>query len=280
LLTAANHGGSHNVSVFNVKPAPNGLSLLGVFPTGFTNENPYSVAFRPPTTMPGPAGLLVAANWTNDNTLSVFRLSKSGAVWSVGTAKSFSTGVPASIPASGPEEVAFHPSGNYLATANFNHGSVSVFYLKDSTVGLLSVVSAGLQATVVHTLAFSSKGDQLLIGTGLHPNVLLFKFSTSSPYLTPAGAPVSTGAASGETRSVAFSPINSQLVAAASGNSVSLMTVNPGGVLTVEPGSPFPIAGNPGPRSVAFHPGGKLLAVGTGNWMSASAPVVSMLTVG
>ena len=55
LLATANYG-SHSVSVFNVTST--GLTLLGPpFTTGSPNESPFSVAFRPPSTL-WPAGLL------------------------------------------------------------------------------------------------------------------------------------------------------------------------------------------------------------------------------
>ena len=103
----ANYG-SHSVSIFNVTPS--GLTPLpgSPFATGSTNKSPYSVAFRPTSTLK-PPGLRVAANWLSDNTLSVFPLSQSGAAWSVGTPTSFKTGAPINFPGSGPEEVAFHP---------------------------------------------------------------------------------------------------------------------------------------------------------------------------
>jgi len=276
LLATANYG-SNSVSVFNVKPT--GPTLLGPpFATGSPNKSPYSVAFRPTSPSAGP-GLLVAANWLNDNTLSVFALSQSGTTWSVSTPKSFVTGAPLGG-GNGPEEVACHPGGRFLATANFMHGTISLFSIDGSTLVLLKpLIPTGLVGTVVNTLAFSPKGNFLVTGAGLQPTVLVFKFTTSPPYLSQVGAPVSTGAAwgSNQTNSVAFHPSN-DLLAVASSDSVSLLAVAPNGVLTVQPGSPFTITGDPGPRSVAFHPSGKLLAVGTGN--GATGPAVSLLAVG
>lgn len=278
LLATANYGGSHSVSIFTVTST--GLTPLGPpFGTGSPNKSPYSVAFRPPSTLGGPAAVLAAANLAGDNTVSTFALARSGAAWSVGAAKSFLTGVPVN-PANGPEEVAFHPSGNFLATANSSHGSISLFFVKEGNLTLhMPLTPTGPTGTVVHTLAFSPKGDFLVSGAGLQPTVLLFKFTTLNPYLTQVGTPVSTGAPFGtnETKSVAFSPSNNELLAVASSGSVSLLAVGPGPVLKVEPGSPFSIPGDPGPRSVAFHPSGKWLAVGTGNW--GSPPAVSMLAV-
>jgi len=280
LLATANYG-SHSVSIFNVKS--NGLSPLpnSPFGTGSNNKSPYSVAFRPPSTLGGPAAVLAAANWLNDNTLSTFALDKSGAGWSVGAPKSFQTGVPVNFPSGGPEEVAFHPSGNFVATANFCHGTISLFFVKEGNLTLhLPLTPTGPTGTVVNTLAFSPKGDFLVSGAGLQPTVLLFKFTTINPYLTQVGLPVSTGATWGSdaTQSVAFSPTDNGLIAVASTSSVSLLAVGPGGVLKVQPGSPVSIAGDPWPRSVAFHPSGKLLAVGSGNWMTG--PAVSVLAVG
>ena len=278
LLVAANYDGSHTVSIFNVKST--GPSLLGPpFAVGPTNKYPYSVAFRPVSTLGGPSAVLAAANFASDNTLSTFALAKSGAGWSVGAPKSFQTGVP-SNPGYGPQQVAFHPNGNFAATANAADGSISLFFVKAANLSfvppLISTLSAG---SVVNTLAFSPKGDHLVSGAGLQPTVLLFKVTVSPPYLTQSGMPVSTGVPWGtnQVSAVAFSPTNNDLLAAASTDSVSLLAVGPGG-LALQAGSPFPIPGYPYPNSVAFHPSGKWLAVGSGNWTTGA--FVSMLAVG
>jgi 6-phosphogluconolactonase (cycloisomerase 2 family) len=277
LLATANYIGSNSVSIFNVS---NGLSALpgSPFGTGSPSKSPFSVAFRPPSTFGGPAAVLAAANFILDNTVSTFALGKSGTGWSVGAPHSFSTGVPANM--GGPEEVAFHPNGNFLVTANSTHGTISLFFVKEGNLTLHTPLTpTGATGTVVNTLAFSPKGDFLVSGAGLQPTVLLFKFTTSAPYLTQLGMPVWTGATWGTnaTQSVAFSPANNELIAVASTDSVSLLAIE-SGVLKVRPGSPFLITGDPWPRSVAFHPSGKWLAVGSGNWMTG--PVVSMLAVG
>lgn len=277
LLATANYIGSNSVSIFNVN---NGLSALpgSPFGTGSPNKSPFSVAFRPPSTFGGPAAVLAAANQILDNTVSTFALGKSGTVWSVGAPHSFSTGVPANQ--GGPEQVAFHPNGNFLATANSTHGTISLFIVKEGNLTLHTPLTpTGPTGTVVNTLAFSPKGDFLVSGAGLQPTVLLFKFTTSAPYLTQLGMPVWTGAPWGlnDTKSVAFSPANNELIAVASTESVSLLAIEPGGVLKLQPGSPVSIVHDPWPRSVAFHPSGKWLAVGSGNWMTG--PVVSVLAV-
>jgi hypothetical protein len=55
-----------------------------------------------------------------------------------------------------------------------------------------------------------------------------------------------------------------------------LFVVDSTGTLTLQ-GKPISIPGNPGPRSLAFSPSNKLLAVGCGYW--GNGPAVSLLAV-
>jgi|HubBroStandDraft_2_1064218.scaffolds.fasta_scaffold72301_1 WD40 repeat protein len=275
LLAAANYGGSGNgsVAVYVVASAPPHLTALqgSPFATG-ADEYPFSVAFHSNSKPP----FLAAADLLNKNTVSTFSITHPATGWVVAPPVSFKTGV---LPqGGGPMELAFHPSGTYLATANSDAGSVSLFTVFGATqLGLLSPpIPTGPAGVVVNTLAFSPNGHFLATGAGATATatVQMFKFSTIAPYLTVLGAPVSTGAF-GATQSVAFSP-NGNLLAVASTNNVSLFVVDSTGTLTLQ-GTPIAISGNPGPRSLAFSPSNKLLAVGCGNW--GNKPAVSLLAV-
>lgn len=276
LLAAANYGGSGNgsVAVFAVASSPPHLAVLqgSPFATG-AGEFPFSVAFHSNSKLP----FIAAADLLNDNTVSVFSITHPTTGWAVAAPVSFKTGVPLNPPGGGPMELAFHPTGNYLATANSDAGSVSLFTVYGGlSLGLLPPpIPTGPAGVVVNTLAFSPNGHFLATGAGATATatVQMFKFSTIAPYLTPFGAPVSTGAF-GATQSVAFSP-NGNLLALASTNNVSLFVVDSTGTLTLQ-GTPIAISGNPGPRSLAFSPSNKLLAVGSGN---STKPAVSLLAV-
>ncbi|HWX83705.1 MAG TPA: beta-propeller fold lactonase family protein [Xanthobacteraceae bacterium] len=277
LLAAANYGGSGNgsVAVFAVASSPPHLAVLqgSPFATG-AGEYPFSVAFHSNSKLP----FVAAADLTNNNTVSVFSITHPTTGWAVAAPVSFKTGVPLNPQGGGPRELAFHPSGTYLATANSDAGSVSLFTVYGGWhLGLLPPpIPTGPAGVVVNTLAFSPNGHFLATGAGATATatVQMFKFSTIAPYLTPFGAPVSTGAF-GATQSVAFSP-NGNLLAVASSDNVSLFVVDSTGTLTLQ-GKPISIPGNPGPRSLAFSPSNKLLAVGCGYW--GNGPAVSLLAV-
>ena len=270
-LLAAGNFGSGSVSLFLVETVPPFLQALPISPVAIGGgQNPYSVAFHPKQR----PLYLFAADFTHNYAVSVFVLTDPPTGWVAGPPVLFPTGVATPVHDGGPLELAFHPTGNYLATANAMAGSVSLFLVNDA--GHLTLqglpIPIGLTKVLVSTLAFSPDGHFLATGVGQAGNVQMLKFNTTAPHLTLLGSPFSTGANS-ETKSVAFNPAG-DLLAVANGGSVSLFEVHPTGALTLVPGSPFSITGNSNPRSVAFSPSGKLLAVG-----SESAAVVSILAV-
>jgi WD40 repeat protein len=269
-LLAAGNFGSGSVSLFLVETVPPYLKALPISPVAIGGgQNPCAVAFHPKQR---PLHLF-AADFTNNHAVSVFVLTDPPTGWVAGTPVSFPTGVPTAVHDGGPLELAFHPTGKYLATANAVAGSVSLFLVNDAGRMTLQGLPIPIGTkVVVNSLAFSPNGQFLATGIGPVGNVQMLKFSTTAPHLTLLGSPFSTGA-NNETKSVAFNPAG-DLLAVANGSSVSLFGVHPTGALTLVAGSPFSIAGDLNPRSVAFSPNGKLLAVG-----SESAPVVSMFTV-
>jgi WD40 repeat protein len=172
--------------------------------------------------------------------------------------------------------VAFSPDGTLVATANTTSSSVSLFTVGAS--GLTAVAGSPFPTGAINaaSVAFGPSGALLATANQGSNNVSLFTVSESG--LTPvSGSPYPTGTAS-QPSSVAFSPDGTLLASANYGyvsgpNGVSLFTVGSTG-LTPAAGSPYATGANSGPYSVAFSPGGNLLA--TADTTSGN---VSMFTV-
>ena len=226
----------------------------------------YAVAFEPGTPWVPHQLMFATADLTTNNYLSVFAF-KSGA-WQ--PAVNYPNGANACGSGTGPAELAFHPSGHWLACANSLAGSVSSFSVGPG--GLLTLIGSVVATTgcnaPVNTLAFSPNGpipNLLATGGGFPASVEMF--TVANGVLTKVGGQPIGDKNPGVTNSVTFHP-TLPLLAAADGSGVSLFGVTPNGALTHLAGSPFAVAGNAGPKSLAFSPDGKFLTVGTMSWGS------------
>jgi WD40 repeat protein len=255
-LAASNYG-DNSVSLFSVGP-PFKAVTGSPFATGPGNS-PYAVAFAPMGPLQQP--MFATADLITNSHVSVFAF-KAGA-WQ--PAVNYPNG--ANACGGAPAELAFHPSGGWLACANGIAGSVSVFSVGLGGVLTLlgSLVATGCNSPV-NTLAFSPNGpipNLLATGSGFPASVEMFKFSMG--VLTKVGSQPIGDKNTGVTNSVTFHP-TLPLLAAADSSGVSLFEVMPNGTLTLMAGSPFAVANNANPKSLAFSPDGKFLAVGTMSW--------------
>ena len=258
LLAIANEGDS-TVSVFAVG---SGGALTQVKGSPFTTGNgPLSVAFSPG------GGLLATAN-EGANTVSVFAVGSGGALTPV-AGSPFGTG-------SFPDSVAFSPGGGLLATANLDGRTVSVFAVGSG--GALTQVAGSpfLTGGDTASVAFSPGGGLLATATDDDGDsaVSVFAVGSGGALTQGRGSPFTTGS---DPVSVAFSPGGGLLATANREDStVSVFAVGSGGkltgVLTQVRGSPFTTGS--APLSVAFSPGGGLLAIA--NFLGSTVSVFSV----
>jgi WD40 repeat protein len=272
LLAATNYG-DNTVSVFSVGP-PFQAVMGSPFAAG--GNSPYAVAFDPGMGVVPQQPMFATADLQSNSTdtyVSVFA-SNAGAWQPV---VHYPNGSNACGNA-GPAEVAFHPGGDWLASANSTQGTVST--LSVGPGGVLKMANSWATTTgcnvPVNTLAFSPNGpipNLLATGSGLPASVQIFKFAKGG--LTKLVSQPIGDNNPGATNSVTFHPIE-PLLAVADSSGVSLFVVTPNGTLTPLAGSPVPVpvANNSNPKSLAFSPDGKFLAVGTMSW--ASQPKVWM----
>ena len=258
LLAIANEGDS-TVSVFAVG---SGGALTQVKGSPFTTGNgPLSLAFSPD------GGLLATAN-EGANTVSVFAVGSGGALTPV-AGSPFGTG-------SFPDSVAFSPGGGLLAIANLDGRTVSVFAVGSG--GALTQVAGSPFLTGGNTasVAFSPGGGLLATATDDDGDsaVSMFAVGSGGALTQGRGSPFTTGS---DPVSVAFSPGGGLLATAnREDNTASVFAVGSGGkltgVLTQVRGSPFTTGS--APLSVAFSPGGGLLAIA--NFLDSTVSVFSV----
>lgn len=169
---------------------------------------------------------------------------------------------------SGPYSVVFSPSGKLLAVANANGRSASVFSVNRRT-GMLGQVRGSPLPTAGGPVAFSPAGHLLATVNTFNDSVSVFSVNqgTGASSEVP-GSPFQIGVGSSP-QALAFSPVRPLLAVANNGEALSTGNVGPSvsvfsidkatGALTQVQHSPFPTG--PGPYSMAFSPGGGLLAV-------------------
>jgi 6-phosphogluconolactonase (cycloisomerase 2 family) len=219
-----------------------------------TGHDPDSVVFGPND------GLLADTNFT-DSTVSVFRVSQTGAL-------SAAAGSPVSV-GQGPFTASFSPSGGLLATSNYYGDNVSMF----------SVASNGALTQVA--------GSPISMGTSMDPadptsaifspvpgfmEVTRFGLDTVQMYSVTAGgaiaaigSPVSTGSTGDDPDFASFSPDGKFLAVVdettdkMTPGKLYMFAVSSGGALTAVTGSPFTIGEKA--DSASFSPDGKLLVV-------------------
>jgi 6-phosphogluconolactonase len=164
-----------------------------------------------------------------------------------------------------PASVAFSPSGGLLATANAFGNTVSVFSVGSG--GALTQVPGSPFATGSDpvSVAFSPSGGLLATANEGANTVSLFSVGWGGALTQASG--FFTGS---KPVSVAFSPAaagahGAVLLATAYAvdNSVSVFSVDANGEVAQVPGSPFATGSDP--VSVAFSPGGGLLATANGD---------------
>jgi 6-phosphogluconolactonase (cycloisomerase 2 family) len=179
-----------------------------------------------------------------------------------------------------PNQVAFSPSGDLLATnvaSGVDLQSVSAI----GTVGAIDGPQGSCTAGESNSVAFSPSGSVLAeaVGTGFGTKGVLVTFAVAGTTLTRDYCYTLGTEASSIDYAVAFSPAaygGLLAVTNSSANNVSVFSVTSAGKLTPMPGSPF--ATGPYPGAVAFSPTGSAFdALAIANFGNNS---VSMFTVG
>jgi 6-phosphogluconolactonase (cycloisomerase 2 family) len=170
-----------------------------------------------------------------------------------------------------PRALAFSPNGDFLAVANYQSGTVSMFSVAANgqltPIGTPTAAPAGEYPSYApQGVAFSPNGDLLATSDYEDSSVALFTVSgtgalTAITQNTPANA--DTGS---DPLGLQFSPSGSLLaVPNGSSSTVSMYTVTGGGQLTPVTQSPTTNGdADYGPDTVSFSPNGSLLATANG----------------
>ena len=167
----------------------------------------------------------------------------------------------------GPYSAAFSPDGKFLATADRDSKTVSVFTVNQVTGEPSGRVTAAT-GTGPQSVAFSPDGR--FLATADNGNNVVSVFTVDQATGQPSGR--LTASSGINPRSVAWSPDGQHLATADyNSNVVSVFTVDP---VTGQPSGRVAAATDRYPNSVAWSPDGKFLA--TANYQSS---VISVFTV-
>jgi 6-phosphogluconolactonase (cycloisomerase 2 family) len=245
------------------------LATGSPFPAG---QTPTSVAFSPV------GGFAAADNVGGSGSVSVWSANPSTGAFTSAAGSPFSNpaGFSTQVPPTG--SVAFSPNGSFLATADPDRSSISVWSVNPSTGVLSAVTGSPFSApSDPESLAFDPQGGAVAT-FDVGGSASLYSFSSAGVPTMEASqtlAPSNSG-------SVAFSPDGGHLAAtensgSSGGGSSGLwvFSVNEGaGTLTAVAGSPYSTGPSSPPSSATYSPTGALLAVtlgGSGNSVTTFA---------
>ena len=216
-----------------------------------TGHDPDSVVFSPND------GLLADTSYL-DNNVSIFKVSRTGAL-SAAAGSPFSVG-------HGPFTAAFSPSGGLLVTSNNTDNDLSMFTV--AATGVLTPVSSPIStgAGTDPTSATFSPSGSLLAVTELGTDTVQMYTVSSGGALAAVGSPVVVGTNPPfYTDDATFSPNGDYLAVVdettdkMTAGKLYMFAVSSGGALTAVTGSPFTIGEKA--DSASFSPDGKLLVV-------------------
>ena len=175
--------------------------------------------------------------------------------------------------------VAFSPSGDWLATANGMDSKVSVFSV--AAGGAVSPASGSpLSTSGTGDPVFSPGGGFLATANNGQGSLSVYSVNSSTGALTAvSGSPFASGGGPDD-EAAAFAPGGGWLATANYPGTVSVFGVNSStGALKAVAGSPFSTGtGQSGTFSVAFSPGGALLAAANANTDTVSVFSISSST--
>jgi uncharacterized repeat protein (TIGR01451 family) len=211
-----------------------------------------------------PDGEFIATANGGANTVSVFSVGADGVPTPI-AGSPFTTNAPGKTNGQFPQSVAYSPSGQLLATANWSSNTISVFTVDGTTGALTPLPGSPFPAAAGHgnvtSVAFTPSGLSIA-ASQQNSFVALFQQISTGPWKQKAGA--STNAPQpAEWVSVGYGGPTGTLLAVANNNttgSVSTFAIDEmTPALDLVSGSPFDASAR-NTRGVAFDPSAQLLA--------------------